>query len=69
MQIAMLKVKLKFLVFFFVLLVMRKVQTAESVNVESDCKTLCKKRINLSCVFKLQWKKYKKVESVIRSNT
>ena len=38
-------------VFFFVALLMWKVQKLESVNLNKDCKTTSKKRINSSGVF------------------
>ena len=43
--------KLKPLVFFFVLLVIQKVQKVESANTRSDWKTTNKKRTYSSCVF------------------
>ena len=45
------KVKLKLLVFFFVPLVMQKVQKVGSVNIQSDWKTMSKKRADSSCAF------------------
>ena len=45
------EVKLKLLVFSYVLLVMQKVQNMESVDMQSDSKTKCKKRTDLSSVF------------------
>ena len=45
-------VKLKLLVFFFVLLVMRKVQKVESIYyLQSDCESMNKKSTASSCVF------------------
>ena len=46
-----LEVKLKLLVFFFVPIMMQKVQTVESINIKSNCKTTSKKRKDSSCVF------------------
>ena len=46
-----LEVKLDLLVFFFVLLVMQKVQKVESIKMQRDCETMSKKRTNSSCVF------------------
>ena len=43
--------KLKLLVLFFVLLVMRKVQKVESANIQSDWKTKSKIGTDSSCVF------------------
>ena len=37
--------------FLFLPLVMQKVQMVESVNIQSDCETNSKKRIDLFCVF------------------
>ena len=50
-----------FLLFFFVLLVMRKVQKVESINIKSNCKRTSKKR-------RLVSGKYEKVESVNTKN-
>ena len=45
-------VKLKLLVFFFVPLVMQKIQKVESIYyIQSDCKTTSKKSTDSSCVF------------------
>ena len=43
--------KIKALVFSFVLLMMRKVQKVESINILSDCKTMSKEKTNSSIVF------------------
>ena len=45
------EVKLKLLLFSFVLLVMQKVQNMDSVDIESDWKTTCKKRTDSSSLF------------------
>ena len=45
------EVKLKFLVFSYVMLVIGKVQEVESVNIQSDCKKASKKRTDSSSVF------------------
>ena len=55
------------MVFSFVPLVVQKVQKVESVNIDSDCKTMCKKRTDSSSVF-TRSEKYKKVESVNTQN-
>ena len=44
-----------------------KVQKVESVNIQSDCKTACKKRTDSSCVF-LRSGKVRKVESINTKN-
>ena len=46
-----LEFKLKRLVISFVLFVMPKVQNMESIDIQSDCKTTCKERIDSSKVF------------------
>ena len=62
-----LKVKLKLLVFSFVLLVMQKVQNMESVDIQSDAKQNAKKeQIHPVCLHAIE--KYKKVESVNTQN-
>ena len=53
-------VKSKLLVFFFVPLVMWKVQKIESIYyIQSDCKTTSKKRTGSSCVFTCSGKVWK----------
>ena len=64
LQLNVLEVKLKLLVFSFVPLVMRKVQKVESVNIQSDCETTSKKRT--LCLHAAG--KYEKVESVNTQN-
>ena len=51
--------KLKSLVLFFVLLVIQKVQKVESANIQSDWKTMNKKRTDSSCVFACSGKERK----------
>ena len=61
------EVKLKPLFFFFVPLVMQKVQKVESLNLQSDCKTTSKKRTD-SSVYLHAVEKYKNMESVNTQN-
>ena len=61
------EVKLKLLVFSFVLLVMQKVQNMESVDIQSDAKQNAKKeQIHPVCLHAIE--KHKKVESVNTQN-
>ena len=53
--------------FFFVPLMMRKMQKVESINMQSDCKTTSRKRAESSCVF-TQSGKVQKVESINTKN-
>ena len=52
----------------FVLLMMWKVQKVESINIQSDCKTISKDRTDFSSVFLHVVEKYEKVDSVNTQN-
>ena len=49
-----------FSLLFFVPLVIQKVQKVESVNINSDCETISKKKTNSSFAFYMQWKSTKR---------
>ena len=61
------EVKLKLLVFSFVLLMIKKIQKLEIVNIQSDCETTCKKRtVESVCLHAVE--KHKKEESINTRN-